>query len=386
MTAADGQSEEQKLTKNSNTSQTRWRGVGLVFLCFVAGALGSIIISLAGGDLQQTVTNNTREVVSSEGELIAKIAEELSPSTVSITTQSVASDGFYGPAVQEGAGTGMIVSKDGYILTNRHVIPDTVQSVNVVASDGKLYEDVKVIGRDTLNDIAFLKVSGVNELTPVKLGSSTKVKVGQKVVAVGNALGQFQNTVTTGVISGKGRPLVARDGTETEQLENLFQTDAAINPGNSGGPLVNLDGEVIAINTAIAEEAEGIGFAIPIDDAKGLIASVTKQGRLIRPYLGLRTVTLTPEISEEIGTNETEGAYVLKQNGVLKDGPAEKAGIKASDIVAKVNGKKIIQQSLGSIISQYKVGDEVILTIKRGNDQLDLKARLAELPNNLSEL
>ncbi len=208
------------------------------------------------------------------------------------------------------------------------------------------------------------------------------MKVGQKVVAVGNALGQFQNTVTSGVVSGLSRPITAQDGQETERLENLFQTDAAINPGNSGGPLVNLDGEVVGVNTAVAEGAEGIGFAIPIDDVKGLIASVTEKGKLIRPYLGVRAITLTPDLAVEIGIDIKQGAYVLKQNGVLNGSPADDAGVKPGDVITKVNDQTVGQRTLGSIISQYRVGNEVTLEVMRGNDRQTVRVNLEELPSN----
>lgn len=359
-----------------------WKSIGLIFLCFVAGAIGSTVVLFAQGDMQQAATSNTRQVVSSEGDLIARIAEDLAPSTVSVTTQSVTRSDFFGPAVQEGAGTGIVVSRDGYVLTNRHVIPEGVGSVNVIMSDGKEYKDVRVVGRDSLNDLAFLKISGVSDLKPAEIGDSSGVRVGQKVVALGNALGQFQNTVTTGVISGLSRPITAGDGQETERLENLFQTDAAINPGNSGGPLVNLDGKVIGVNTAVAEGAEGIGFAIPIDDVKGLIASVTEKGRLIRPYIGVRSVTLTPDIAAEIGIDTKQGAFVLEQNGVVNGSPADDAGVKPGDVITKVNNQDVGQKTLGSIISQYRVGEELTLEITRGNDQQSVRVTPEELPNN----
>ncbi|MBC7746899.1 trypsin-like peptidase domain-containing protein, partial [Pedobacter sp.] len=244
-----------------------WTTVGVIALCFVASFLGSWafissgIVPLKNG----TTMSESRQRVVAEGEVITEVAKTVSPSVVSITTQSVTATGLFGPTALEGAGTGIIVSSDGYILTNKHVIPDGVSAVSVVLPNGKTYEEVTVVGRDPLNDIAFLKINDVTDLIAAKLGDSSTIEVGQKVVAIGNALGQFQTTVTSGIISGTSRPVTASDGTSTgiEQLEYLFQTDAAINPGNSGGPLVNLNGEVIGINTAVAEGAQGIGFAIP---------------------------------------------------------------------------------------------------------------------------
>lgn len=383
------QKETKPGTKAVIAKKTRsWRGVGVIFLCFVAGAIGSAVVLLAQGDLQRTVnTNNTREVVSLEGELVAEIAKQAGKSTVSINTQSVTSGNTIGgAAVQEGAATGIIVSSDGYVLTNRHVIPEGISAVEVVLSDGTKYENVRVVGRDSINDIAFLKIEGGKNLTPASIGDSSKMQVGQKVIAVGNALGQFQNTVTTGVLSGIGRPIVAGGGSgvgDPQLLENLFQTDAAINPGNSGGPLLNLDGEVIGINTAVAEGAQGIGFAIPINDAKGLIASVTQKGKLIRPFLGVRSVTLTPDVAGELGIENREGAYVV-ENGVVDGSPAAQAGVQPGDIIIRVNDKAISETtSLSGAIAGLSPGQTVTLTIVRDGREQRLTATLKEFPDNL---
>lgn len=368
----------------SGGASRRWRGVGLVFLCFVASVLGSGLVLLAQDDFRTITTNTTREVVSREGELIADIADEVGQSTVAITTQSVQQDPFFGgSSVQQGAGTGIIVSEDGYIVTNRHVIPEGVGSVRVTLSDDTTYEDVQVVGRDTVNDVAFLKIEGVDNLKPATLGNSSEMEVGQKVIAIGNALGQFQNTVTTGVLSGVGRPIVAQGGGQVDRLENLFQTDAAINPGNSGGPLVNLSGEVIGINTAVAEGAEGIGFAIPIDDVKGLVASVKEQGELIRPFVGVRTITLTPAVAEQLNIDAEDGAYVV-ENGVVEGSPADEAGVQPGDIIVQIEGEAVNEDNvITSAIAQYRVGDEITLTVQREGETRELQLTLEEFPDNL---
>lgn len=359
-----------------------WKIVGVIFLCFVASFLGSWVLlqsGLVGGSSTNTTTERRRVI--EEGNVVSEVAKEVSPSVVSIVTESTTRS-YLGSAQQESAGTGIIISKDGYILTNRHVIPDNATKVQVVLSDGTQYEDVKVVGRDSLNDLAFLKISGVNDLTPAKLGDSGDLQVGAKVVAIGNALGQYQTTVTSGIISAMGRPLTASDesGDSSEQLENLLQTDAAINPGNSGGPLVNMAGEVIGINTAVAEEAQGIGFAIPINDAKGLIKSVMDSGELKRAYLGVRYVSITPDVVSQLKLSVKNGAYVSDQSGsVVSGSPADKAGLQPKDIIVKVNGTAIdAQHPLSSQLSQYVPGDTVTLTVLRDGKTIDLRATLTQ--------
>ena len=287
---------EQQSTSSTRTAAQhhRSRTIGLVFICFVASFLGAWVFVQSG--LVKVSTNSaniseSRQKLTAEGEVVADVAKRVSPSVVSIVTQSTARTPF-GTSQSGGAGTGIILTRDGYILTNKHVIPATADNVQVVLSDGTTYENVSVVGRDSFNDLAFLKINDVNSLTPATIGDSSKTGVGQRVIAIGNALGQYQTSVTSGIISAIGRPLTASDGQNaTEQLENLFQTDAAINPGNSGGPLVDLSGNVIGINTAIAQDAQGIGFAIPINDAKGLIKSVVEKNKLERAYLGVRYVS-----------------------------------------------------------------------------------------------
>ena len=271
---------------------------------FLGGYFGG---KSANGDVGQQNQIIQQQIVSSESKLITQIAREVGPSVVSINVAADSvQDTVLGPraVVQESAGTGFFLDSDGIIITNRHVIPKQAAQVSVTLADGTELTDVSVIGRTADNDpldVAFLKVNDKKgkDIKPIKLGDSTGVEVGEKVIAIGNALGQFQNTVTSGIISGYGRNVEAGDeygGSET--LQNLFQTDASINQGNSGGPLVNIRGEVIGINTAIAGGgAENIGFAIPISDVQGVIKSVLKNGKLERPYLGVRYITLTDDIA-----------------------------------------------------------------------------------------
>ncbi len=263
-------------------------------------------------------------------------------------------------------------------------------------ADGSELEDVRVIGRTPENDsldVAFLKIQNLEgkKLTPAEIGDSGKVVVGDLVVAIGNALGQFNNTVTSGIISGFGRSVVAsEDGTSAtaENLNDLFQTDAAINQGNSGGPLVNLDGQVIGINTAVAGEGQNIGFAIPINDVRGLIKQVLETGKFERPYLGVRYVRLTPDAAKDLNLDIERGAYVPEggedgQSSVVQGGPADKAGIREKDVITAIDGTKLDEKhSLNNLIGQHSVGDTVRVTVLRGGKTLDLHARLAALPNN----
>lgn len=322
-----------------------------------------------------TPDGGTAPTADEEG--ISMVAAKVSPSVVSIVTTSGRSP--YGS--QQGAGTGVVISKDGYIMTNNHVI-DNAREVSVILSDGTEYANVKVIGSDPLNDIAFIKVQNVSNLTPAQLGDSSKVRIGQRVVAIGNALGQFQNTVTSGIISATGRPLVASsaDGSGSESLTDLIQTDAAINSGNSGGPLVDLSGRVIGINTAVATDANSIGFAIPINAARGVLAGVLDKGVILRAYLGVRYVDITAQIAVDEHLPSKRGAYVAAQGGnpVVTGSPADKAGVKADDIILKVNDDVIGESaSMSSIIGQYRPGDTITLTVLRDGKEHSLKVTLS---------
>lgn len=360
-----------------------WKTVGIIFFCFVAGFLGAWAAIESGvikGKSSQAITENRQTVVLQEGEVIAAASKKVSPSVVSITSEGAIQSAFGRETTQTGAGTGIIVSNDGYIITNKHVVPEGVSNVTVVTTDNKTYENVPVIGRDPVNDLAFLKIPNVNNLQAAELGDSDKVQVGQKVIAIGNALGQFQNTVTEGIISGLGRPVEAGgDGQGTEQLSNLFQTDAAINPGNSGGPLVDIDGKIIGITVAIAQDAQGIGFAIPINDAKSLIESVISKGEIVRPYLGVQYVMLTAANAKALNAPIEHGALIYASNGepVVANSPAQRAGLQRGDIITKVNGQDVSEQMpLASRLTRFKPGDEVELTVRRNNQDTIIKATL----------
>lgn len=376
--------------KSAHERRPSLRSIGLIFFVFVAGFLGSWA-SIQSGWVDGNANNNKiakdRQSIVQEGEVIADTANKVSPSVVSVTTtQTNARDYFGRPLEAQGAGTGIIVSKDGYVLTNKHVVPDGTSDVKIVSSDGTTYDNVKVIGSDPSNDIAFLKIEGAKDLAAAALGDSDQVRVGQKVVAIGNALGQFQNTVTQGIISGKGRPLQATgsDGQDAESLTNLFQTDAAINPGNSGGPLVNINGEVVGINTAVAEQAQGIGFAIPINDAKGLLKGVLEKGRLIKSYLGVQYMMLNKSLAKEVNADLDHGAliYAGENEPVVAGSPADKAGLRRGDIILKVNNQDVNENaSLATRLNQYRPGDEVELTVHRDGKERKIKVTLEEFKN-----
>jgi serine protease Do len=358
--------------------------VGVVFLLAILGS------GLAGAWFENNRTGSDTasqiKVVTSESKLISQIAKNVGPSVVSVNVD--VSNAY------QAAGTGIIISGKGLVVTNRHVVPEGTNNVSVTLSDGTELKDVSVVGRtsasDTL-DVAFLKINDTkgHKLKSAVLGQSSHMQVGDNVVAIGNALGEFQNTVTSGIISGFGRSLTAGDtaGSSTEDLVDLFQTDAAINEGNSGGPLVNLSGQVIGINTALAGDgAQNIGFAIPIDNVRGLINQVVKTGKFSRPYLGVRYIGLNPQIASQLGLSANRGAYIPDSSDdldatVLPGGPADKAGLQPKDIIVSVNNTKVDQShSLSSLLGAFQPGDKVNLTILRGGKTIHLSVKLGELP------
>lgn len=312
---------------------------------------------------------------------IADIADKVSKSVVSIVT-STKTINFFGESTDSAAaGTGVIVSSDGYILTNKHVI-NGANKVIVILDDGTTYEDVEVATTDPLNDIAFLKIKDVSNLAAATLGDSKTINVGQQVIAIGNALGEYQNTVTAGIVSGTGRSVTATDesGRNAETLSDMIQTDAAINSGNSGGPLVNAAGEVIGINTATSSTAENMGFAIPISSVKGMLKQLVETGKAERAYIGVYSSEITPEAAKENNLPVTSGAYLYSPSAysaIIKNGPAAKAGLKDKDIVTKVNGVEVGSAgSLANLIGEYKPGDTVQLTVIREGKEIAVNVTL----------
>lgn len=283
-----------------------------------------------------------------------------------------------------GGGTGFVISSnEGLILTNKHVVADEDAEYTVITNDGQKFE-AKVLARDPFNDIAVLKIENKG-LPEVEFGDSDKLEIGQTVVAIGNALGEYRNTVTRGVISGIGRTVVAGDNVgRSEVLENVIQTDAAINPGNSGGPLINLRGQVIGINVAMNRAGQLIGFAIPINQAKQVIESVKKHGKIVRPFLGVRYVLINEAMAKANNLSVNYGALILRGKNpedlaITPGGPADKAGLVENDIILEVNKQKIDEtHTLAKEIQKYKPGDTVELKVLSKGKEKIVKVTLEE--------
>lgn len=332
--------------------------------------------------------------VVSEESVVIDIVEKVTPTvvTVGIENRLVEIDPFDpfsifrrpggGQPQEQDIGSGFIVSKDGYIVTNKHVVQSTGK-YKVITFDGKKY-DVEKVYRDPANDIAILKINpsagSGQALKPAEMGDSSKIKVGQLVVAVGTPLGEFRGSVTKGIVSGLGRGITTGSPFEeyVEKLDDVIQTDAAINPGNSGGPLVNSSSQVIGVNTAVASGAENIGFAIPINVVKEALTNFNKTGGFSRPYLGVAYRMISRDLA--LLNNLPEGAYVRQ---VVEGSAASNAGIKQGDIIIKFDGKKLSEKNggLASLIASKKVGDRVTLTAWREGKTIDLSATLESAPN-----
>lgn len=284
---------------------------------------------------------------------------------------------------QVGGGTGFIIDSDGLILTNRHVVSDEEASYTVITSDGESYE-AEVLAKDTVLDIAVVKIDA-QDLPAVTLGDSDVLQIGQTVIAIGNTLSEYQNTVTKGVVSGVGRTVKAGDGRGlSEIIEEAIQTDAAINPGNSGGPLINLQGEVIGINTAISGAGQLIGFAIPINSAKKQIISIKEHGKIIRPFLGVRYILLNEQIAKANNLEIDYGALIIRGRSesdlaIIPGSPADKAGLRENDIILKVNGQRIEQErNLAKEISRYQPEEEIELKVWSKGEEKTIKVKLEE--------
>ena len=326
-----------------------------------------------------------------EESVVIGVAEKASPSVVTIGISKTQTKltfpdfgdlpfffGFPQPQqekIEQDIATGFILNKDGLIVTNKHVVADTQAKYRVITKDDKTYE-VSKIYRDPANDIAVLKVDA-DGLKPVELGDSSNLKVGQFVIAIGTALGEFRHTVTTGVISGIGRSITAGSPFEgyVERLDDVIQTDAAINPGNSGGPLLNSAGQVIGINVAVAAGSQNIGFAIPINVVKASIENFNKTGQFSRSFFGIRYQMISRETA--LMNEVPEGAYVVE---AIAGSPAEKAGIQRGDILTYMDGKRISEEKggLAKLISEKKVGDRAEITLWRGGKEIRATVILTE--------
>lgn len=369
--------------------------IGLVGLAVLVGVVADRYFDFKLLDKflprQKSFFGLEQKVVTEES-VVIDVAEKASPSVVTVSAKSVRRrivgfdifNGFSSKVeggVPQDIGTGFIVSKDGLIVTNKHVVSGDLE-YKVVTKDGKEHE-IKSISRDPSNDIAVLKIdpsAGSGQvLQAVELGDSENLKIGQFVVAIGTALGEFRHTVTTGIISGLGRGITAGNAFEgyVEELDNVIQTDAAINPGNSGGPLLNSAGQVIGINVAVAEGAQNIGFAIPVNVVKEALSLYKENGSFPKKaYLGVEYQMITKEAA--LLNSVPEGAYVVN---VVSDSPAEKAGVEVEDIITKIDGEKIEIKNggLAKLISRKKAGGVVNIELWRNSETLNLQVTLSEL-------
>ncbi|HLD20983.1 MAG TPA: trypsin-like peptidase domain-containing protein [Patescibacteria group bacterium] len=359
----------------------------------------------------EAVESRIVELIEEESATIA-VVERVTPAVVSIVVKKErgelqnGSSSFFGGGyyfteplddasaaqlVEISSGTGFFVTEDGYLLTNRHVVDEEGASFFVVTNDGEELP-ATLVDVDPLQDIAILRVEG-DAFATVTLGDSDALRIGQTVIAIGNTLSEFRNTVTKGVVSGINRRVTAGDSYNAEVIDQAIQTDAAINPGNSGGPLINLLGEVIGINTAVSFQGESVAFAIPINEAKRAVEDVQTYGRIVRPWLGVRYVLVTPEagspLSREGGGSEVEdtyevGALIVSGDqpgdvGVFAGSPADAAGLQEDDIIIAVEVEELSEeQALAELLSDYRPGDVVTLSVVRGTEQFDVEVTLAE--------
>ena len=301
------------------------------------------------------IINTTKTQLVDEESVVISVVEKATPSVVTVSMVKVDGSG------DQDVGSGFIISNDGLIVTNKHVVADTTLKYKVVIGKDEVVE-VENIYRDPLNDLAILRVKKTG-LNAVDLGDSDKLKVGQSVIAIGTALGEFRSTVTTGVVSGLGRGIVAGSAENTEKLDNVIQTDAAINPGNSGGPLFNSSGQVIGVNVAVSASGQNIGFALPINLAKESVEYFKTTGEFDRPYLGVGYKMVTQELATK--NKVVAGAWV---QSISDNSPARKAGIKVGDIIIEVDSEKLIDSDNGDLvktINKKKIGDVIEIKIYR---------------------
>jgi len=287
-----------------------------------------------------------------------------------------------------GGGSGFFVSSDGYIVTNCHVVEDSAADYTVLTKDNKKYT-AKIIAKDKILDVAVLKIEG-KDFTYLTFADSDTLKLGQSAIAIGNALAEFQNSISLGIVSGLSRSITASDGNgSTEQLDGVIQTDAAINPGNSGGPLLDIKGNVIGVNVAIEDSANSIGFALPSNMVKSVVESVIKNGQIVKPYLGIRYTQINSNIKSKNNLSVDYGVLVAKGSktgelAVIPGSPADKASIVENDIILEIDGVKIDEtKSFASIIRQKKVDQTITLKVMHDGSTKEVKVKLEKAPNSL---
>ncbi len=358
----------------------------IVVLLLGIGGVGGLVLGrkFLPKDL---LIQNKIEVVDEES-VVTRVVEKSTPSVVTVSiNKEVTTNSFdafkqlFGIAqqpvevqkIERDIGTGFIISSDGLIVTNKHVVSDTLAKYKVVIGKDETVEVVNIY-RDPISDLAILKVDKTG-LTPVDMGDSDQLKVGQTVIAIGTALGEFRSTVTKGVVSGLGRGITAGDYTTgIEKLEDVIQTDAAINPGNSGGPLFDSSGKVVGVNVATSQNGQSIGFALPINLVKSSVDNFRKTGEFDRPYFGVAYQMITKQAA--LLNEVPAGAYVQT---VLKDSPAEKAGLKIGDIITEIDGKKLADTedtSIAGMVNQKKIGDSLKVKYFRDKTETEVEVKL----------
>ncbi len=409
------ESEEIFVEKKGNAMGSLFISLGLSLL---SGILGGVVVLVLGtfssenvsleemGQKEQSSLSNGEylPMLIAEDEAVINVVEKTSAGVVSIViTKDVTQmrrffnspfdfffDGGSGfqqdiqnePRQQQiGGGTGFFVTSDGMIVTNKHVVKDSNADYTVVTQDGKEYP-AQVLALDPVRDLAILKVEG-SEFPVLELGEDSSVRAGQTVIAIGYSLGEFTNSISKGIVSGIGRSILAGSGMgQTERLNDIIQTDAAINPGNSGGPLLDIYGRVIGVNVAVAQNAENIGFALPIDPVKKIIEQVQKTGTITVPFLGVRYVILDEEIARVNSLQVDYGALILRgenrmELAVVPGSPADKAGIKENDIILEIEGRRIEKTSpLDALLADFSIGDKITLKVWSAGDTREVQVTL----------
>ncbi len=358
-----------------------------VVVGILSGALSAVAVTnlssrpaIGGSSDESAIANPVSDVRIDESSAVIDAVDDVAPAVVTIRARG---GGVLGTG--NGTGSGFIFDASGWILTNRHVV-ENAQSLVVVTNEGREYP-AEVHGLDTMTDLAIIKIEA-SDLPVAVIGTSTGLEPGQVAIAIGNPLG-YENTVTTGVISGLGRQITASDATQTsaETLNNLIQTDAAINPGNSGGPLVNIAGQVIGVNTAVSTSGQGVGFAIPIDVATPIMQQALAGEPLSRPWIGVFYLPVDPTVAAAEDLPVEYGALIESSLGggdpIFDDSPAERAGLQAGDLIVAVNGEQITRDTdLATLILPFSPGDTITLRVLRESTTREVEVTLGELPSD----